>query len=218
MAGLTREVAQKEGDMKTLLTEEDFMTLKRCEKQEEEYAKRKLREHYQGRRMWIRKKTREQLVETLPKEIDGVSMEDQELDERFNASVKQYGGVSLDDDEKEALKLQPNFAVFDEIDDLNFMANTEKTFNALRWSEAFRRNRETEEEGIAEGEVINEGENQDTFYNEETKTFDATKVKHHDIPFRKRVGVPECAEPMTEAKLTLCRDGLNRALEKYKET
>ena len=124
------------------------------------------------------KKTREQLVENLPKEIDGVLMEDQELEERFNASVKQYGGVSLYDDKKEALKLQPNFAVFDDIDDLNFMVNTEKTFNALLWSEKFRWNREMEEEGVDEGEISNEGENQDTFYNEETRKFDATKIKH----------------------------------------
>ena len=71
----------------------------------------------------------------LPKEIDGIKMEDQELDGRFNATIKQYGGVTLDEDEREDLKLQPNFAVYDKIDDLNFMANTEKTFNSLRWNE-----------------------------------------------------------------------------------
>ena len=179
------------------MTGEDFATLKRCERRETEYAKRKLREHYHGRRMWIRKKTRERLTESLPKEIDGVVMEDQELDERFNASIKQYGGVALDDDEKEALKLQPNFAVFDEVDDLNFMANTEKTFNALRWNETFRLSRE---EG---GEEIAGEEDPDTFYNEETRTFDATRIQNRDVPFRKRVGIPECAEPTTEAKLTM---------------
>ena len=40
--------------------------------------------------------------------------------------IRQYGGVALDDDEKAALKLQPKFAIFEEIDEVEFMACTEK--------------------------------------------------------------------------------------------
>ena len=127
MARIRREVEEKEHTAKDLLTEEQFATLKQCKKKEEEYARRKMRDHYKDRLNWIRKKTKERIEETLPKEIDGVKMEDQTLDTKFNTSVKCYGGVSLDDDEKEALRLQPNFAVCDEVDDLRFMANTEKS-------------------------------------------------------------------------------------------
>ena len=50
---------------------------------------------------------------------------------QYEAKVRQYGGVQLDEDEKEALKMQPNFAIYEEVNDLEFMANTEKTFNSL---------------------------------------------------------------------------------------
>ena len=71
-------------------------------------------------------------------------MEDQAIE--FNTSVKCYGGVILDENEKEALRLQPNYAVYDEVDDLAFLGNVEKTLNALRWNEAICRSREEEEE------------------------------------------------------------------------
>ena len=156
-------------------------------------------------------------------------MEDQTLDTKFNTSVKCYGGVSLDDDEKEALRLQPNFAVYDEVDDLRFMANTEKTFNALRWNEAFQRSKgedEVSEAGTSEEQQENvrvsqreenDAEKTDPFFNEVAKTFDATRIRNRDVPFRKRVTIPECADPATEAKLTLCRERLNKVLEEYKE-
>ena len=120
MAGLNREMSQRNEEVRTLLTAEDFATLKLCKQQETDYAKRKLRDHYHGRRRWIKQKTRERRVRDLPKEIDGILMEDQELDGRFKASVRRYGGVTLDDDETEALKLQPNFAIYEEVDELNF--------------------------------------------------------------------------------------------------
>ena len=211
MAKMWREVTQKEEKAKELLSGENFATLKRCRKQEEEHARRKMREHYRKRIDWIRKKTKERTEEALPKEIDGVKMEDQVLDEQFNASVKCYGGVTLDEEENEALKLQPNFAVYDDVNELSFMANTEKTFNALRWNEAFRR--KEDEEG---GRGTTEEQNPEPFFNEETRTFDATRIQNRDIPFRKRVTIPECAEPTTEAKLTLCRENLNKVLEEYK--
>ena len=188
-----------------------------------------MRKHYKDRLNWIRKKIKERTEEALPKEIDGVKMEDQTLDTKFNTSVKCYGGVSLDDDEKEALRLQPNFAVYDEVDDLRFMANTEKTFNALRWNEAFQRSKgedEVSEAGTSKEQQENvrgsqreenDAEKTDPFFNEVARTFDATRIRNRDVPFRKRVTIPECADPATEAKLTLCRERLNKVLEEYKE-
>ena len=41
-------------------------------------------------------------------------MEDIELGERFETKIRQYGGVEIDEDENKALKMQPNFAVYEE--------------------------------------------------------------------------------------------------------
>ena len=45
----------------------------------------------------------------------------------------------------------------------------------------------------------------------------AWEIKNRDIPFRKRVIILECADPATEAKLTLCREKLNKVLEEHKK-
>ena len=100
--------------------------------------------------------------------------------------------------------MQPNFAVYDEVDDLRFMANTEKTFNALRWNEAFQRSK-------GEDEVSEAGTS------EEQQEYVWGSQMERDVPFRKRVTIPECTDPATEAKLTLCRERLNKVLEEYKE-
>ena len=132
------------------------------------------------------------------------------MDEQFSIKVRQYGEVTLDEDEVEALKLKPNFAIFEEVDDLDFMANTEKTFNSLRWSESFRQNNEGEEKRNASEPK--------QFFDDDTKTFDGSNIQNCDVPFRKRAGIPECAEATTEARLTLCRERLNGVLKDYKES
>ena len=75
----------------------------------------------------------------------------------------------------------------------------------------FRRNR-----GEEADEVTREQEEIGPFYTEETKTLDTTRIQNRDIPFRKRAGIPECAETTTEARLTLCRERLNKVLDEYK--
>ena len=58
MARIRREATDKESKAKSLLNEEQFALLKQCKVQEEEYARRKLRDHYRERLNWIRKKTK----------------------------------------------------------------------------------------------------------------------------------------------------------------
>ena len=75
-----------------------------------------------------------------------------------------------------------------------------------------RRNGETAADGTPSTE-----EETKRFYDEETRTFNATNLRNGDVPFRKRVTLPECSGPVEEAKLTLCREKLNEAMKKYKE-
>ena len=60
------------------------------------------------------------------------------------------------------------------------------------------------------------GEEPSSFFDEETKNFYATRMKKGDMPIRKRVVILEYTEPATEAKLTLCRERLNKILDEYK--
>ena len=59
-------------------------------------------------------------------------MKDATLGERFRQTIRRYGGVALDSDEEEALKLQPNFAIYEEVNKMEIMASTEKAFTAIR--------------------------------------------------------------------------------------
>ena len=62
----------------------------------------------------------------VPREVDRIIMDDVELREELETKIRQYGGVTIDDDEREALKMQPNFAVYEDVDELDFMQTRKK--------------------------------------------------------------------------------------------
>ena len=65
--------------------------------------------------MWIKRKSEERLRIEMPKEIDGVIMEDVVLGEELEPKIRQYGGVALDEDEKAALKRHDHFFIISEL-------------------------------------------------------------------------------------------------------
>ena len=132
LSKLTREQTERERTLRGMVREEDFVILRRQERAEQDYARPKLRKHYQDRINWIKKKSEEKRRSMVPREVDGIIMEDIELGEEFETKIRQYGGVRIDEDEREALKMQPNFAVYEEVDEMDFMANTEKNLQFVK--------------------------------------------------------------------------------------
>ena len=90
----------------------------------------------------------------------------------------------------------------------------------MRWVENNRQKstsgEDTRDDAGRESEESGESEPK-PFYDSEEKVFNAANMRNCDVPFRKRVGIPECAETTTEARLTLCRERLNGVLKEYKE-
>ena len=132
----------------------------------------------------------------------------------FELNVRKYGGVVLDAEEAETLQLPPKYAVYEKVDTLRFKAEVEKTFNRIRWNEQFN---EQASESTSEGNENGATPSQANFFDEETNAFDGKSIQNNSLPFRKRVGIPECAKATTEAKLTLCKQRLEDIVKEYSE-
>ena len=82
---------RKERKIRVMVREEHITTLRRHERLEQNYARPMLRTHYKNRYAWIRKKSDERQRKELPREIDGVIMEDLVLGERFEPRYDNMG-------------------------------------------------------------------------------------------------------------------------------
>ena len=194
-AEVCRKVNENNVLVNNVLTEEGTLLYNRVLAKEQNHEKTKARKYFRSRIKSMGEQKEKRENEETPDEIDGIRMDEQELDERFTAKTHVYGGVQLSKEEEEALKLPPKFSMFEKPDILLFKANIEKTFNRIRWNKVF--------ESV---ETTNEGENVSTeFFDAETNTFDGQNLASCDLPFNKRVHIPEYADKETEAQFTLCR-------------
>ena len=60
------------------------------------------------------------------------------------------------------------------------------------------------------------GETRD-FYDEESNSFDGKHLKSTELPFKKRTGVPQYADEITEAKMTLCKSEIGEIIKDYEK-
>ena len=108
-----------------------------------------------------------------------------------------YGDVKIDNDEREALLLDPKFAVYDALEEENFEVETEKAFTKMRWHNYYNKDEtENEEEKITL--TVEERERLDILdaktrqvFDPESKTFDLRKLRATDVKLNSQVYLPE---------------------------
>ena len=101
-----------------------------------------------------------------------------------------YGELRLDEDEREALRLDPKFSVFDTLDEESFEVETEKAFTKMRWHNFYNEEDKDEEVTI----TVEEKERLDILdaktrqvYDSETKTLDLRKLRATDVKLNSQV-------------------------------
>ena len=72
-------------------------------------------------------------TETIPDIFEDVVIRTDDVPV-YDNTPRLYGGVVVDDDEKEALLLPPKFAIFDTIDLTQWRIQIEESLNKLRWN------------------------------------------------------------------------------------
>ena len=117
---------------------------------------------------WLQKKKIRLEEKRIPKEIYGIDFRDTE----FRSKPRMYGGVIIDETEKELLSLPPKFATFKKLDPTRLKAEVERSFMKLRWQQALATNNKDDNQT----DENKEEEGGSEFYDYHKRTFDLTTI------------------------------------------
>ena len=148
----------------------------------------------------------------IPDQIEGITIADSDLPATFNSEPRCYGGCSTDEKEKKILSLPPKFAVYDKVNTVECEAEIEKGLAKLRWTK--RKQFEGDKNQQDENKEP-EGETKGTVYDFESNTFDFSNMRATDLPFNKRVHLPEPLDEKSEIAMQNLKVKLNQITEKY---
>ena len=131
-------------------------------------------------------------------EVEGIVVVDQPLPSTFSSNPRCYGGVQLTGDEEKVLGLPPKFAVYDRVDLTSCEAQIEKGLAKLRWSAL----RGTDAEPGDEREEQLEKDRERIWpFDLKKGAFDLRYLRPTDLPFNKRVCLPDALENGEEIDL-----------------
>ena len=145
---------------------------------------------------------------TIPDEIEGITLKDQELTNEYSSAARTYGGIELQENEQLLLALPPKYATYERVESESCEAEIEKTLAKLRWEE---KRKEFEQEG-------NEPPMDERRWHDiQTKTFDMRKFRSTDLPFNNRIYAPKPLDNEKETSLQNLKMKLNNCTSKYVE-
>ena len=146
--------------------------------------------------------------DTIPDEIEGIILTDQELPTEYASTARTYGGIELDENEQPLLELPPKYATYEKVKSESCEAEIEKALAKLRWEK--KRN-----------DVDNDGNelppNVRTWHDIQTKTIDMREYRSTDLPFNNRIYAPKPLDNETETCLQNLKMKLNNCTERYVE-
>ena len=146
--------------------------------------------------------------DTIPDEIEGVTIKEQELPTEYASSTPTYGGVELQENERSLLALPPKFATYEKVKSERCEAEIEKSLAKLRWEE---KKKNIDPDG---NELPREVKR---WHDVKTKTIDMREFRSTDLPFNNRIYAPEPLDNETETCLQTLKMKLNRCTERYIE-
>ena len=113
----------------------------------ERYVQKVIQKHSQ-KVSWL--ETRWKKAPTsVPRVVRDIMVADDALPEEFTSNPRIYGGVRLDEDETEALKLSPKHGLYRAIDVQRAKIDVEESLNKFRWNVIFNSNVGGKRAGIA---------------------------------------------------------------------
>ena len=143
---------------------------------------------------------------TIPDEIDGIKLTDQELPAEYSSTARTYGGIELDENEQSLLELPPKYATYEKVESEPCEAEIEKALAKLRWE---RKRNDAEHEG---NELPMD---EKRWHDARTKTIDMREFRSTDLPFNSRIYAPKPLDNETETCLQNLKMELNQCTEKY---
>ena len=174
-------------------------------------------------------------------EVEQIIVKDQQLDENFDSSARTYGGVTLSTNEQHLLRLPPKFAIYNKIDIKDCEVEIEAGLTKIRWNRRNQnenpRDKNTEstvtsvipmrKEKIITG-LQSEIDAKDNGPEERSRpveiapdghtVLDMGHLRPTDLPFNKRVFLPQPLDKEEETKLQKCKIELISAAQNYIES
>lgn len=141
-------------------------------------------------------------------EVEGITVGDQTIPCTFSSNPQYYGGVELSGEENKTLCLPPKFAVYDRVNLTSCEAQIEKGLAKLRWSMIHQAEsyRDEEEE---------EGRKRVWPLDLEAKTVNFQYLRPTDLPFNRRVCLPDALESEKEIDMQHLKGRLVRTAKEY---
>ena len=148
----------------------------------------------------------------IPDEYKGVTICDQDIGNSFETEPICYGGVVINDTEKEILKVHPKFTVFDKVCMIDSEAEIEKSLAKIRWTK-----KEEEQEKERRRNGVQKIQRKETF-NIEEKKFDFREARSTELPFNTRSYIPGPVQRDDEVRLQSLRVELTKVVQEYANT
>jgi len=142
-----------------------------------------------------------------PDQLKGITIADRKIPATFTSEPKCYGGCSIDEKEKKIPSLPPKFAVYKGVNTTQCEAEIEKGMAKLRWTKRKQFGMDGENKDQTE-------EERRAVYDIKSKTFDFCSMKATDLPFNKRVHLPEPLEEESEIAIQNLKVKLNQITAK----
>ena len=146
---------------------------------------------------------------TIPDEIEGITLTDQELPAEYSSTARTYGGIELEENEHSLLSLPPKYATYEKVELESCEAEIEKGLAKLRWEE---KRKAVDEEGN-ELPMMEERK----WHDVEKKTMDMRELRSTNLPFNNRIYAPKPLDHETETCLQNMKMKLNQCTERYVE-
>ena len=150
----------------------------------------------------------------IPDEVEGIVIKDTALPENFESKPRMYGGVNLDQNNEvtSALSLPPKFTVYENVDPERCEIEVDKAISKYRWSVMSGEERVTDEQG----EFTIDGTRDRVWpLDYETNSIDYRKMRAMDLPFNKRIQLPDPVDPDVENDLQNLKHRLKSVTSQY---
>jgi hypothetical protein len=143
----------------------------------------------------------------IPDVYEGIKISDQEIPDTFTSEPRCYGGCTIDNNERSILTLPPKFAMYPKLDAAAIETQIEKSLAKYRWDQA----KEEQNQEIRKKNDTGSGD-------ESGKgNVDMRKLKATDLPFNKRVCLPNPLNERKEIELQHLKSKMLTTAESYIE-
>ena len=96
--------------------------------------KRDLSKKYMDKLKWLKKKWKKSEDNNIPDMVREVVVKDVELTDEFTSKPRVYGGVTIDEQEDQVLRLPPKYGLYRKINATQCKIDVEEALNKLRWN------------------------------------------------------------------------------------